>query len=534
MILHSYPRTAYLSFLRLGLRSTENMALRTPFQIRSIVLALALITLCSLITYRWRVSAGHPFLSDVSFPSFSSDETKTTLSSPQPDTQSTSTLDNDIPNFEKQVVFWRTLHSLLHKHRPTAGAPHRLRNIEPFDYDPNFEMIRPDLLVMPEKAVSQVKGSHDGYIKDLGYPDPRLALVYNRGTRGIVTTISKKDLPVLTVSLHMLRRTGSTLPVEVFVTSGEDYEAKICEEVFPALNANCQVLSDIMSVDGRFDFGRYPIKPFALLFTSFEEALWMEYDTFPVEDPEALFKSEPFLSRGLVTWPDRWASMISPHFYAVSGQELNPMNERPTTEASQLMFNKRTHRNTLLLMLYYNFYGPSHYYSLLAQGGPSEGPKETFLAAAGTLGEPYYATSEPARRIGHPTADGGVYGSAAIQYDPRQDFQLTSQGLFRSKDKNAAPSPPPLFINANSPRLNPARIFDHIGNDPTRGPGGIASRAWTAPQETIDEFGFDLEARLWQEMKWVACELHDRFESWRGDSGICGRVAKHYINVFLF
>lgn len=503
------------------------------------MVALALITLCSLITYRWRLAAGHSPISDLSFPSLSGSSktggsVKTQPNGPtRPETQSTSTLDYDIPNFEQQVEFWRTFHSLLHKHRPRGGAPHRIKNNEPFDYDPNTEMTRPNLLTIPEKAVSRVQTSHQKFVEDLAYPDPRLALVYNPGTKGIVTTVYKRDLPVLVVSLHMLRRTGSALPVEIFLKSGEDYEARICEDVLPALNAKCQVISDIMSVDGPFDLNLYQTKPFALLFTSYEQALWMDFDTFPVQDPEVLFKSEPFLSRGLVTWPDRWASMISPQFYEISGQEQTPMSERPTTEGSQVMINKRTHRKSLLLMAYYNYFGPSHYYALLSQGGPSEGPKETFLAAAGALGEPYYATSEPARVIGHPGTDGGISGSATVQYDPRQDFKLTSQGLFRSKDKNAAPAPPPLFVNANSPRFNPARIFDHVGNDPTRGPDGSDSRAWTAPKEIIDEFGFDLEARLWEEIKWVACELQDRFDSWRGESGICGRVAKYYINVFL-
>ena len=225
--------------------------------------------------------------------------------------------------------------------------------------------------------------------------------------------------------------------------------------------------------------------------------------------------------------------MISPFYYQVSGQEQVPMSERPTSHGSQLMLNKKTHRKALLLMVYYNFFGPSHYYSLLSQGGPSEGNKETLLSAAASLGESYYVTSEPARTMGHELADGTIAGSATVQYDPRHDYKLTSQGINRGKDNSAASPPPPLFINANSPRFNPARIFDHLGNDPTRGADGTDSRAWTAPLQTIGEFGFDLEARLWEEIKWVACELQDRFDSWRGESGICGRVAKYYINVFL-
>jgi hypothetical protein len=47
--------------------------------------------------------------------------------------------------------------------------------------------------------------------------------------------------------------------------------------------------------------GSYQLKFFALLFSSFEEVLFLEADAFPVHDLNHLLRVEPFISTGLVT-----------------------------------------------------------------------------------------------------------------------------------------------------------------------------------------------------------------------------------------
>jgi alpha 1,2-mannosyltransferase len=64
------------------------------------------------------------------------------------------------------------------------------------------------------------------------------------------------------------------------------------------------------------------------------------------------------------------------------------------------MISKRKHSLSLLLALYYNFYGPRFYYKLLCQMAAGEGDKETWLAAVTALNKTYYQVREGTQPVG--------------------------------------------------------------------------------------------------------------------------------------
>ena len=61
-----------------------------------------------------------------------------------------------------------------------------------------------------------------------------------------------------------------------------------------------------------------------------------------------------------------------------------------SSETGQLLINKNSFQ-TLILAMYYNYYGPDYYYPFSVKG---EGDKETFIAAAHKLDLPYYQVGE--------------------------------------------------------------------------------------------------------------------------------------------
>ena len=130
---------------------------------------------------------------------------------------------------------------------------------------------------------------------------------YVKGSRGIVATAQGEFLPILVVSLRMLRRTGSQLPVQVFVESRRVYEKRICEEVLPTLNATCVLLSDVWdAVPQRVEISssRHQLKVFAMLFSPFDEMLLLDADSVATQSAEQWMNAEPFISTGFVAWPD--------------------------------------------------------------------------------------------------------------------------------------------------------------------------------------------------------------------------------------
>ncbi|EPS32421.1 putative alpha-mannosyltransferase [Penicillium oxalicum 114-2] len=436
----------------------------------------------------------------------------------------------EVPLSERQKEFWRTLQPILDRHHPNCPSPEKHGDAGANHFDPNTDAPRPDVTVMSAEAQKSMGDAHANFIEEIKHPAKALKPVHTPGKRGLVSTAGAKYLPVFLSSLRMLRRAGSTLPVELYMKDAGEYEKKICRDVLPQLDAQCIVLADVM---GKNVIEHYQLKIFAVLFSSFEQIVWMDADCFPLGKPEDLLESDPFASTGLVTWPDFWASSASPLYYKISGQEAPPMTARQSSETGVFLVSKKTHLLPLMLAAYYNFYGPSHYFRLLTQGGPGEGDKETFLHAAMALGAPFYTVSERVQAIGHQNGD-KLSGSAMAQTDPREDLALTKQDKWRVKDSSVAPAPRLFFVHANYPKFNPGDNVFGLGweTTPTIKADGSDSRAWTAPPDTLRRFGYDAEKAYWEEIKWVTCNLENVFESWKHKAGLCDKVEDYWKNVF--
>lgn len=434
-----------------------------------------------------------------------------------------------VPLAERQSALWKALHPILQKHAPACPPPERRGDVGAVHFDATTTDPRPDLILLNEHDRNAMQVVHQNYVEDIRHTKG-LRPVHKPGTRGLVSTAGGSYLPVFLSSLRMLRHVGSTLPVEVYMKDESEYEKDICDAILPQLNAKCLVLADVVGKDA---IAHYQLKAFAVLFSSFEEVIWMDADCFALYKPEEIFDADPFKSTGLIIWPDFWASSASPAYFALSQQPEPPMSARQSSETGVLMVSKKNHFLTLLLAAYYNFYGPSHYFRLLSQGGPGEGDKETFLQAATALGEPFYTVSERVAAIGHETPD-GLSGSAMAQADPIQDHILTSQDKFRVQDPNVAKAPRVFFIHAHYPKFNPAENVFGLKweTTPTLRPDGSDGRAWTAPGNDIRRFGYDAEKAYWEEIKWVTCNGDVVFRTWQDKPRVCVRVENYWNNVF--
>jgi alpha 1,2-mannosyltransferase len=339
-------------------------------------------------------------------------------------------------------------------------------------------------------------------------------LPYHAQTRGIVMTAGGPYIDILLVSIRMLRRVGSQLPVEVFLDTGSDYDHRLCEKILPALNAKCKILSDIWSTTPSSEkLKSYQYKVFALLFSSFEDVLFLDADAFPAHNPDRVLDEEPFNSRGLVTWPDFWALSSSSLFYHIAVIPPPALNERASSESGIMLFSKRRHAGSILLATYYNYYGPKIYYPLLSQGAGGEGDKETFLHAAMVMGEEFYAIRSPVTVIGR-WMDEKWYSAGMKQADPTEDFQKQADS-----DMERAGT---LFVHNNNLKLNPKRVFDEDYH--WRDGFGNLKRLWGDKESLVNEFGRDIEKEMWEELIAVACTIGD---------DECERARSHYRTVYL-
>lgn len=342
-------------------------------------------------------------------------------------------------------------------------------------------------------------------------------LPYEPGTRGIVSTVAPSDIPVFIISLRMLRRTGCQLPVELFLRTDEDDwgpSGYLCGTLLPSYNARC-VMFDRHIGPLALSLQGYQHKIFSVIFSSFEEVLLLDADSFPVSDPEPLFTKEPFVSKGMVTWPDFWINSASFHFFRIAGIKQPPLTERASSESGQVMLSKKTHSAALLVAAYYNFAGPKYYYELQTQGGPGEGDKETFIAAAETVSRPFYQVRTPPIPLGF-KEDGELKGVVIVQHDPVQDYAMhqSSKGAVakaaNAKEEEAKKAPLPFFMHANFPKMNPVTLFEANTINHLSG----FHRLWETNLTTVT-LGKDVERQMWEEMRFVACEAGDKFRYWK-------------------
>lgn len=314
--------------------------------------------------------------------------------------------------------------------------------------------------------------------------------------QGIVMVGGGRFLRICLLSIRMLRRTGTTLPVELWMADYNEYDAKFCEEV-SSLQVRCRVITDYL---GETVIKRYQLKSFAMLLSSFAEILFLDADNFPVISVNDIFMRGSYTSSGAVIWPDYWAATASPLLFQIVKR---PQIFMQTCETGQLMWNKQTHFTSLVLVCYYNFYGPDYFYPLLTLGAPGEGDKETFLLACQVMGHSYTFIDRAVGTLGyHDVSE--FRGTGMAQADPRNSSRY-------------------LFIHAHFPKMDGPSLF----KDGTlhNSLGQIIRSFWGGTAREMA--GYDVEAAAFQELAYIECNSSLA----QADSVICDRVLDHVNKV---
>ncbi|KAL6706344.1 mannosyltransferase [Coniothyrium glycines] len=459
--------------------------------------------------------------------------------------------------------FWQDLASALLEAQPQC-PPLKLDG-EPIGSMADFRPVKKAHAKHPDRLVDFTSKDETALLQAhyrIRTSAQRLAprLPFNKDTTGIVTTANARYMPIFLVSLRMLRRTGCRLPVEVFIDDWTKYEPTVCDTVLPSLNARCVVLSNIYNkAEGIQKPDHFQYKVLAILFSSFQHVLFLDSDAFPSHDPTPLFTTAPYTSHGLVTWPDYWALTTSLHFYHIASIPPELPQSRYSTESGQLLLNKHTHRASLLMMVYYNYYGPDYYYPLLSQGSHGAGDKETFVPAALAVSQPWYQVRTGASALGR-VRNGAFKGIGLAQADPREDYtylpplrsHVHDDAQWQIADLAPLPSPPtitttpaadanttippstpapavprkprPLFLHQNMLKLDPKTML-RDKSQTTFEADGTPHRMWGSEQDMVGMLGYDVEKVLWGVILTEACREHVEGET-------CTAMTQHIADVF--
>lgn len=368
-------------------------------------------------------------------------------------------------------------------------------------------------------AISALRRSHQTFLEKMPKEYPKE--LYDVGKEfgfmegdGIVYLGGGRYNQLVLTSLSLLRALGSKLPVEVILPERKDFDLDLCNNILPTFNGRCKVMTDYIPRALVRRIGGFQLKNVALLVSSFRNILYLDADNLPVKNPDYLFVNEPFKSSRMIMWPDLWRRSTSPHFYDIAGISYDTTHrdrnsyfgedERGRTsdpakfsfhdckgtipeassETGQMMIDKQKHMATLVLSMYYNFYGPDYYYPLLSQGAAGEGDKETFIAAAHKLELPYYQVNEFNREFGPLQGQNKHEFFGMGQYDPIVDFlegehnrRASPEGSYAEHNEDSFKSQynfhyykssSLMFMHANWPKFYVKEMFTQ--NSHGRGP----------------------------------------------------------------
>ncbi|CAL8574348.1 mannosyltransferase [Xanthoria parietina] len=373
-----------------------------------------------------------------------------------------------------------------------------------------------DYLDMTSDEAQFMRDEHASVVQAL--PDYPLGAFSGRG---ITILAGGKYSEIAATTLGMTRLLGSRLPVEIWMIDRVEAQEGWCDEMAAQGGMVCRFVSDYIQDMSAFSH-HYQLKIAVIMFSSFAEVLYLDADSMPVVNPDPIFESPAYVDTGAILWPDYWQATESPYTPYITGQNGTKATLVPdiqTVDSGQMLWNKAKHWKSLCLSAYYNYFGPKYWYTLLTQGGPGWGDKDTFPTALRALKAKW--TMIPHRletqRYDDGTGRGMGSGMAMMQADPADDTK------FR-----------PLFLHSNFIKCSVRRLMcDLCIEDPsalsaeqrTKGQevtfkGSVSNRnsnIWkqlnfgirlfaTKDKDGLNNMGrLDTEIDMWRVMERVGC-----------------------------
>lgn len=190
------------------------------------------------------------------------------------------------------------------------------------------------------------------------------------------------------VCIHMLRRLGCQLPIEVWYLGRRELSPAM-ENLLTPLGVEC--------IDGEAHartwpcrrLGGWELKAYALVHSRFAEVLFLDADNVAVRDPGYLFETAAFRETGAIFWPDYGHFENTKQAWSLLGMK---QPQHPEFESGQMLIDKHRAWPALRLALWLNEQSDFFYRMI-------HGDKETFHLAWRKLDQPFHFIRTPIATI---------------------------------------------------------------------------------------------------------------------------------------
>ncbi|MCJ1476276.1 hypothetical protein MMC13_004942 [Lambiella insularis] len=405
---------------------------------------------------------------------------------------------------------WDTLRSIYDAHPPTPSyMPHPVHESD-LDF-PTKEALK-TLVNTSEADAYATRIAHEAVVRHLpAYPENAFE------GRGVVMLAGGKYSEFAATALGMLREVGSRLPVEVWMKDHSEEKEGWCAELEQE-GMVCRRLSDYM------DMSALPMpyqwKIFTMLFSSFEEMIFLDADDMPIRNPDVIFDSPVYRENGAILWPDYWkhsGSSWLPYVLGMSDEQSDMLQDEQSAESGQVVWHKKWHWKSLCLAAYYNYFGPPYYFTLINSGWAGWGDKDTFPMALKALQEPYYQINHEIVTV---FVTDTVQGIGMVQADPANETNSE-----------------PMFLHSNIIKWSMRDFLclgcwalggeiSHLENPSSPINKLLLEDRRIFAEDQLPDIGMDPEPLIWKVMEQLACR-----SVW-GNKQVCEQARQHMTKTF--
>jgi len=240
------------------------------------------------------------------------------------------------------------------------------------------------------------------------------------------------------VGLHMLRRTGCTLPVELWHLHGGEIDRTMRRLTEP-LGVRLVNASRVRPHHPARILNAWELKPYAVIHSRFRHVLLLDADNVTLIDPTSMFDSPQYQEHGAIFWPDEAPFPPRDPIWRLCGLASRP---EPRVESGQLMVDNVRCRRALALTMFLNEHSDFFYQHV-------HGDKDTFQLAWWLTGQQYARPATPMRPLRGAMCQHDLRGRRMFQHrtakwdDP--DLRIrgfrhedTCRGLLRRLDRLAS------------------------------------------------------------------------------------------------
>ncbi|OQO17093.1 hypothetical protein B0A51_14795 [Rachicladosporium sp. CCFEE 5018] len=186
-----------------------------------------------------------------------------------------------------------------------------------------------------------------------------MALHQSFAGRGIVLTAGNDHVPYLLTGITTFRKLGCDLPIEVMYLGDNDISADLRDELEKLPGVITRDLKKMVN-DVGWELAGWAAKPWAILMSSFREALFIDADALFLTSPTTLFDSPQYAKTGALFFLDRnispeskrgWLRTVIPPPYSaqVKSSRLWTGESGHQQESGVVLVDKRKHFVPLLL-----------------------------------------------------------------------------------------------------------------------------------------------------------------------------------------